>query len=195
MTAEIDVDVDGWHADPMATVSRAHTASLGPHDRPLIRSLLDDAFAGEFSDDDWHNTLGGIHVIAWDAEDIVAHVAVVQRRLVYGGRAWRTGYVEGLAVRADQRRRGLGSTLMAEAEAIIQAAYEVGALSDGTGIDGFYRTRGWRLWQGATSVLTPDGIVPTPDDDGEVYVLPTPSSPDFDVHAELTCDWRPGDVW
>ena len=44
-----------------------------------------------------------------------------------------------------------------------------------------------------TSVLTPDGVVRTPDDDGSVFVLPVQT--DLDPGAELVCDWRDGDVW
>jgi aminoglycoside 2'-N-acetyltransferase I len=35
--------------------------------------------------------------------------------------------------------------------------------------------------------------VRTTEDDGWVYVLPV--SADLDLHGELTCDWREGDVW
>jgi aminoglycoside 2'-N-acetyltransferase I len=35
----------------------------------------------------------------------------------------------------------------------------------------------------------------TPDEDGGVLVRLTPSSPDLDPAAPLSCDWRPGDVW
>ena len=58
---------------------------------------------------------------------------------------------------------------------------------------GFYTGRGWQQWQGRTSALTPNGIVPTPDDDGGVYVLPV--AVPLDLSGELTCDWREGDVW
>jgi aminoglycoside 2'-N-acetyltransferase I len=35
----------------------------------------------------------------------------------------------------------------------------------------------------------------TPDEDGLIPVLPTPTSPPLDFDAPLTCDWRAGDVW
>jgi len=35
----------------------------------------------------------------------------------------------------------------------------------------------------------------TPADDGYILVLPTPSSPHFDLTAPISCDWRRGDVW
>jgi aminoglycoside 2'-N-acetyltransferase I len=109
--------------------------------------------------------------------------------------AIRTGYVEGLAVRRDYRRRGLASVAMAQAERVITAAYDLGALSDGTNIEGFYERRGWLTWRGPTSVASLAGLRRTPDDDGGVLVLRTPSSPDLDLDGGIACDWRPGDVW
>ena len=32
-----------------------------------------------------------------------------------------------------------------------------------------YEARGWQRWRGPTSVLSPAGVEPTPDDDGSVY--------------------------
>jgi len=120
---------------------------------------------------------------------------VVQRRLLHQDRAVRTGYVEALAVRGDRRRRGYAAAAMSEAEQVIDRAYELGALSDGTGIDGFYQRRGWRTWTGPTFVVGSDGPQWTPDEDGGVLVRRTPTSPALDLSAPLGCDWRAGDVW
>jgi aminoglycoside 2'-N-acetyltransferase I len=54
---------------------------------------------------------------------------------------------------------------------------------------------GWELWLGPTAVRTATGEVRTPDDDGDIYVLTTSSSPALDRHAVLSCPWRSGDVW
>ncbi|WP_216843575.1 GNAT family N-acetyltransferase [Phytoactinopolyspora alkaliphila] len=176
-------------------MEQAHTADLSPDHVAAFRKLLDDAFRGEFSDEDWDNTLGGMHVWVSEGDDVVAHVAVVQRRLVHQGRSMRTGYVEGLAVQADRRRNGYASSVMSRAERLIGAAYELGALSDGSGIEGFYQRRGWQPWQGPTWVMTSSGVERTPDDDDAVLVWPTPTSPQLILDKALTCDWRPGDVW
>lgn len=56
-----------------------------------------------------------------------------------------------------------------------------------------YESRGRRPWRGPLSALTPDGIVPTPDEAGRVFVLEL--GVPLDLGAELTCDWRDGDVW
>jgi aminoglycoside 2'-N-acetyltransferase I len=60
-----------------------------------------------------------------------------------------------------------------------------------------YTSRGWLAWQGPTSVLQPAGLARTPDDDRSLFVLPIdlPNGVELDTTAELTCDWRDGDVW
>jgi aminoglycoside 2'-N-acetyltransferase I len=35
--------------------------------------------------------------------------------------------------------------------------------------------------------------VRTPDEDGAIHVLPAATP--LNLNAELTCDWRDGDVW
>ncbi|MBW3593667.1 MAG: GNAT family N-acetyltransferase [Actinobacteria bacterium] len=175
----------------MARALTSHTADLDHRTLAAVRSLVTAVF-GSLSDHDWEHALGGIHVLAWEDGDLVGHASVVQRRLLHGGRARRTGYVEAVAVRADARGRGHGRELMKALERVIRGAYELGALSAGEDAAGFYARLGWMRWRGPTSSLTPAGIVRTEDEDGGIYVLPLVP---LDVHGELTCDWRDGDVW
>lgn len=65
--------------------------------------MVTGAFAGDFTETDWEHTLGGMHALIWHHGAIIAHAAVIQRRLIYRGNALRCGYVEGVAVRADWR--------------------------------------------------------------------------------------------
>jgi aminoglycoside 2'-N-acetyltransferase I len=44
-------------------------------------------------------------------------------------------------------------------------------------------------------VRTERGLVRTPEDDGNVLVRPTPTSPPLDLAAPISCEWRRGDVW
>jgi aminoglycoside 2'-N-acetyltransferase I len=178
-----------------AELRTCHTAELRPAELDAIRRLLDGAFGGRFTDADWDHTLGGLHTLVLEQGELVGHVSVVQRRLLHQDRAVRTGYVEGLAVRGDRRRRGYAAAAMGAAEQVIDRAYDLGALADGTGIDGFYQRRGWRTWAGPTFVVGPGGPEWTPGDDGGVLVRPTPTSPALDLGAPLGCDWRDGDVW
>ena len=153
---------------------------------PAVRELLGSAF-GDFGEQDWEHCLGGLHVLLWDEAGLVGHAAVVPRALRAGGVRLRAGYVEGVAVRPQAQGRGHGSALMAAVEAV--RSYDLLALS--ATVPAFYLARGWQLWRGPTSVDGPDGVVRTPEDDGGVLVL----GGGLDLDAELTCDWRSGDVW
>jgi aminoglycoside 2'-N-acetyltransferase I len=169
-----------------------HTADLDTAARSAIRVLMDDAFGG-VSDDTFENVLGGVHALLGEDGELIGHASVVQRRLLHGGRALRTGYIEGVAVRQDRRRRGHGAAMMSVLERVVRSAYQLGAL--GASVDGgrLYASRGWQLWRGPSSALTPEGIRRTADSDGWIYVLPV--SVPVDVSGELVCDWRPGSVW
>jgi aminoglycoside 2'-N-acetyltransferase I len=175
------------------SVRTAHTVELDAATLSAARALLDDVFEGDMSDHDWEHSLGGVHALVWDGQELVGHASVVQRRLLHGGRALRAGYIEGVGVRADQRRRGLGAAMMEALERVVRGAYEVGALGATDESADFYAARGWKPWQGPTSALTPTGIARTEGEDGSVYVLPVEVQ--LDLSGELTCDWRDGDVW
>jgi aminoglycoside 2'-N-acetyltransferase I len=177
----------------MPEVHTAHTADLDPGTLDAARALLGGVFEGEWTDHDWEHTLGGIHAVVWEGGELVGHASVVQRRLLHGGRALRTGYVEGVGVRADRRGRGYGAAMMAALERVLRGAYDLGALSAADEAAGFYAARGWVSWQGPTSALTPAGVERTADDDGGVYVFPLKVM--LDPSGELVCDWRGGDVW
>jgi aminoglycoside 2'-N-acetyltransferase I len=178
---------------PTAEVCVAHTADLGPGTLEAARALLGGVFEGAWTGHDWEHALGGMHAVVWEGGELVGHASVVQRRLLHGGRALRTGYVEGVGVRADRRRCGYGGAMMAALERVLRGAYDLGALSAADEAAGFYAARGWVLWHGPTSALTPAGVVRTEDDDGGVYVFPLDAT--LDISGELGCDWRDGDLW
>ena len=177
----------------MPDVRLAHTSQLDAPMREALRALLDAAFEGDFSDDDWLHCLGGMHALAYEGDDLVGHAALVDRELMYQNHPLRTGYVEGVGVRADRRRHGHASALMAMVERMLRAGYDVGALSATDEAARLYAARGWKQWKGPTAALTPEGPKLTPEDDGSVYVFPVKRS--LDLTAQLTCDWRHGDLW
>ena len=116
----------------MAKVQTVHTADLNAAARQAIRALLVEVFEEELTEDDWEHCLGGLHALVWDGNEpgteLVGHASVVQRRLLYDRRALRAGYVEGVAVRADRRRRGHAAAMMEELERVVRGAYDLGAL-------------------------------------------------------------------
>jgi aminoglycoside 2'-N-acetyltransferase I len=172
------------------------TAVLMSAEVDEIRAILFAAFGDDpeeaFTEHDWDHALGGTHVVADLGGRIVAHASVVPREIHVGGRPLATGYVEAVAVQPGEQGRGLGTAVMRVAAEIV-AGYELGAL--GTGERGFYERLGWRTWLGPSSVRTDDGERATPDDDGYLMVLATPTSPPLDLDAPISCEWRPGDVW
>ncbi|MDH5224019.1 MAG: GNAT family N-acetyltransferase [Actinomycetota bacterium] len=159
-----------------------------------LRALFDEAWSEDgFDEHDWAHALGGTHFVIEAGGSVRSHVSVVERELVADGRPLRTGYVEAVATRAADRRRGHATRLMQEATAFIDERYQLGAL--GTNLFDFYTRLGWEAWRGPTSVRTVDGLVPTSHEDGFVMVRRTPSTPELDLGGPISCDWRPGDVW
>jgi aminoglycoside 2'-N-acetyltransferase I len=170
----------------------AHTADLDTAARSAIRVLMDDAFGG-VSDDTFENVLGGVHALLVEDAELIGHASVVQRRMLHTGLALRTGYIEGVVVREDRRRRGHGAAMMSVLERVVRSGYQLGALGASDEGGRLYASRGWQLWRGRSSALTPDGIRSTADNDGSIYVLPV--SVPVDVTGDLVCDWRPGSLW
>ena len=178
---------------PVDRVRLVHTADLPAGTAAAVRALLDGAFGGRFTDDDWDHALGGLHALVLDGSAVVGHAAVVQRRLLHGGRALRAGYVEAVAVRADRRRQGVAGALTSAVERVVRAGHDLGALSASDAGTALYAGRGWLRWTGPTSALTPSGVVRTPEDDGGVFVLP--GTTPLDPGGDLVCDWRDGELW
>ena len=172
------------------------TAELTPEDLVQMRALLWAAFPkGEdgFTEDDWQHAMGGHHFIA-DADGlIVSHASVVEREIHIGGVELRAGYVEAVGTRPDRQRQGFGTAVVRAATDHVRDGYELGVL--GTGEHRFYERFGWRTWLGRAYVRTPDGPERTPDEEGFIMVLRTPTTPELDPEASISCDWRPGDVW
>jgi aminoglycoside 2'-N-acetyltransferase I len=179
----------------VTSVRTVPTADLSARDREQIRGLLDLAFGDGFGDHDWDHALGGLHLVVADAGTPVAHGAVVQRRFLHADRSWRGGYVEAVAVHPRFRGRGLAAAVMSEAERIIDHAYDLGALSASAAGRGLYLARGWLPWPGPTGVLSPAGLVRTPEDDDSTLVRPVPGGAGLPTSGMLACDWRDGDVW
>jgi len=177
----------------IVTLNQAPTDALSDALRAELRLLLDVAFEGRCSNDDWHHALGGVHVWLSDAGRVISHASVVERSLVCSSRRLQVGYVEGVATAAAHRRKGYGSIVMTRVGEIIADRYALGALSTGT--PALYAKLGWERWCGATFVDGPHGRERTANEDGGIMVLRTRRSPHLDLDGDIACDWRPGDAW
>ena len=178
-------------------IRKVLTADLTPAESTAIREIMTLAFGDDeeerFRDEDWVHALGGIHVVVDLDGEIVAHAAVVERELQMAAVPLRTGYVEAVATTPRRQGEGHGTLAMREVNAIIREGFALGAL--GTGSQHFYERLGWVTWQGPTYVRTSAGLERTPDEDGGILVLETPTSPQLDIRAPISCEWRAGDVW
>jgi len=158
-----------------------------------VRALLDDAFAGQFGDDDWDHALGGWHVVVIDGGAVVSHAAVVRRELHVDGRPVDTGYVEGVGTAPARQGEGLGTMAMREIDALVRRHHDLGALA--TSAQGFYERLGWERWRGPTSVRWGGALVRTPDEDDGIMVLRFGPTAGVDLGAPLSCEARQGDDW
>jgi aminoglycoside 2'-N-acetyltransferase I len=166
---------------------------LGPGELAAMRAMFAAAWAGGFTEDDWHHTFGGLHVLRLEDGELVSHGAVAERTLWVDDRPLRVGYLEAVATWPEQQGRGHGSAVVERLDRVVQDAYELGGLS--TGRHRFYERLGWLPWRGPLAVRTVGGDVPTPFEGGGVLVLPTIRVPDPDLDAVLVCDERSGDDW
>jgi aminoglycoside 2'-N-acetyltransferase I len=169
------------------------TGDLPPVLLAEIRTLVDAAFAGRFSDEDWTHGLGGRHVILTERGSVVAHASVVPRVLEVAGRPLRTGYVEAVATAPERQGSGLGTQAMAAVTGLVRQEYELGALS--TGATGFYARLGWERWQGPTYVRHGARTVRTADEDDGIMVLRFGVSAAVDLTSSISCEARAGDDW
>src|ERR1035437_3165677 len=177
------------------TVTRVPTDSLTAEATSAIRALLWTAFGdGEdaMTEDDWQHALGGVHFVAQAEGEIVAYSSVAERELEVDGLSIRSGYVEAVATAVAFQGKGIGSLLMQEVNAYIRERFQLGAL--GTGRHSFYERLGWLTWKGQTWVRTGDGPRRSPEEDGYILVLPTPTSPELDLAAPIACGWGAGDA-
>jgi len=102
--------------------------------------------------------------------------------------------VEAVATAPARQGAGFGTLVIADVNAHIPRTGSSSGLL-GTGVHAFYERSGWRRWIGPSSVRTADGRRATPDDDGYIMALATPSTPHLHLTAPIDCEWRPGDVW
>lgn len=158
-----------------------------------IRSILDEAFRGDFTEDDWTHSIGGWHVALIEGDSIVSHAAVVQRTLEVSGRMLRAGYVEGVATKPSRQGEGHGSAVMAALAETVRREFEFGALS--TSAHGFYERLGWERWRGPTFVRDDDQVARTDDEDDGIMALRFGVSARIALTGPIICESRTGDDW
>ena len=151
------------------TARLVHTSDLDAETREDARRMLDAAFRegeSDFTDTDWEHALGGMHALICVRGALVAHGAVVQRRLLHRGAALRCGYLEAVAVREDWRGQGLATAVMDALEQVLRGAYQVGALCSSDRREPVRRAGVAAVAGRHLGARPPPGPTRTPDDDG-----------------------------
>lgn len=177
----------------MQSLQRLATAEASPHLLAQVRDLMDDAFQGDFSQEDWEHTIGGTHFVVQIDGEVVSHASVIERVIEVAGRGFRTGYVEGVATASNLQGQGLGSVAMKAASDFVQSGFEFGTL--GTHRHSFYERLGWERWRGPSYVRRASGVDRTADEDEGLMVLRFGPSANVSLTASITCLERPGDDW
>ncbi len=157
----------------------------------------DDEPDEAFTVDDWQHTCGGVRVLLFDGDELVAHAAVVPRAIDLGddgaARTYAAGYVEGVAVIPSRQHAGLGTIVMDVTNEALRAGFELGVLS--TSSWSFYERLGWERWQGPSYVVRSGIRTRTPDEDHGLLVLRCDASKHLDPAAAITSWERVGDDW
>lgn len=157
-----------------------------------IRELLSRAFEGDFSEEDWQNSFGGLRLIGSINEEIVAHGAVVPRLIRIDDFEISVGYVEAIAVDPEYWRQGIGTTLMKEITSLCLKSYKISMLS--TGEKEFYRRLGWIDFVGESYIDLGNEVIRSEEEDEGLMYLPSGEYL-VSVPKRVICRARVGDAW
>jgi len=172
-------------------VFQVNSEALSPNERAEIIRLCTEAYEEDFSD--FFETMPGTtHLLGRVEGRLVSHLAWVTRWLQPARvRLLETAYIEAVATAPAYQGRGYASLLLREAVERIQE-FDIGALSPSDAK--FYERMGWELWRGRLGIRTVGGVESTPEDE-EVMVRRLGKTPELDLKAFLTAEWRKGELW
>ena len=173
-------------------IAIAETCDLGVARLAALRRLMQCAFH-DFSGFHWEHASGGLHILGSREGAIVAHAAIVPRRIEFAGLGHSVGYVEAMAIAPAWQRRGHGTQILATVGEVIDQHYEIGVLS--TGSPAFYARSGWTVWRGPSFVRGKHGLARSRDDDGGIMVRAGPILAHISRKADIVCEARSGDAW
>jgi aminoglycoside 2'-N-acetyltransferase I len=136
--------------------------------------------------------VGATHVLGYCDNSLVSHALWITRHLQVGtGPLLRTAYIEAVATDRNCRNRGFATSIMKRVAAEIQD-FDLAALSPFS--VAYYERLGWELWRGPLFIRSESGLLPSPDDE-QVMILRLPGTPDLDLSAPLSAEWREGELW
>jgi len=157
-----------------------------------IKALLDLAYEGDFSPEDWEHTFGGQYFIGYLDGTIIAHGSVVPRKMFINGEEVTVGYVEAVGVLPAKWRQGFGSQLMEQMTEFCLETYELSMLSSDA--INFYSRLGWRKFVGESFVQYGDVEIRTEEEDEGLMVLAGIKGGVREIRRAV-CQSRSGDSW
>jgi len=138
-----------------------------------------------------HIPTGGIHALAYRAQELVSHAVVTPRRLQPEGLPLlRTAYVDAVATLPAHQGQGIGSMVMRHLATLL-SDFEIACL--GTDRVSFYARLGWEEWRGPLAGRRANELLPTPDQKG-IMILRLARTPALDVDSSLTIEYQ-GRIW
>lgn len=134
---------------------------------------------------------GGIHVLAYRAQELVGHAVVTTRWLQPEGQPiLRTAYVDAVATLPEVQGEGIGSRVMRHLASVIPD-FELACLE--TEHESFYARLGWEAWRGPLAGRKGTEITPTPDQTG-IMILRLARTPPLDLDSLLVVEYD-GRIW
>jgi aminoglycoside 2'-N-acetyltransferase I len=176
------------------TVTSARTEDLNVTTRASIIQLCiaahqEEDFKHLFS----YVPSGGLHFLAYRAEQLVSHALVTTRWLQPEGQpVLKTAYVDAVATLPAYQGRGYGSALLRQLASEIEDEYVIACLE--TERAAFYERLGWEVWRGPLAGRREGGLIPTPHQTG-VMILRLAQTPALDLEQGLTIECQAGRIW
>jgi len=179
-----------YMSDPDFSIEVKASTVLPHEERERIITLCSESFGRDYRP--FMDTfIDSTHVIGYYQGLLVSHACWITRWLqVEDNPLMKTGYIEAMVTDPFYRDRGYASEIL---NRLIEELddYELAALC--TSFPEFYLPLGWQIWEGPLFIRTQEGMTPTPGEPVMVYFLP--NSPELDINASLSAEWREGEHW
>jgi aminoglycoside 2'-N-acetyltransferase I len=164
----------------------------------LNRAAIIDVCVAAHEQEDFKNLFsyipaGGLHFLAYLDTVLVGHAVVTTRWLQPEGHPLlRTAYVDAVSTLPAYQGQGYGSALMRQLALEIDRDYLIACLE--TDRVTFYGRLGWQLWRGPLAGRSPQGLVPTPQQQG-VMILSLSRTPLLNLDWLLTIECQAERIW
>ena len=162
------------------------------------RSAIIDLCVLAHREDDFRNLFsyvpsGGLHVLAFQGEQLVSHAMVTTRWLQPEGHpVLKTAYIDAVATLPAHQGLGYGSALMRHLASRIDGEYDIACLE--TERVGFYEKLGWQLWRGPLAGRSEQSLIPTPEQSG-IMILRLAQTPALNLDSMLTIECQNERIW